>query len=407
MKNIIVSLMLLMAGQFACAQNPKIMDLFHYADSMPLAFCRANYIACDGEPTRLVLTISLHQMHDDDAVLVDKKGKVVDWQNTTPYVLELSRRMTQVCEELSKDAVDAYRVEWHRKLQDVYKMINGKTLDGCEANPVLDDVEYAIVLDRDDSLIASGYVSPSIVKNSVRESLRLHHSAKWSTLDEEWRKQLPMPLYSDSLMYLCAIDSVVAERKYIDAKDYLNYVKPILKGVKHRNVSYYCDSILTQEVADEMYSVIRYPENRAPYPSSTEGVIYEFDSKEQYDEMYKHILDATLKYVKLHPDVGYNNLELTKFDVDYMEFELHDVIGTMNYEMRDGKTPKNFNVQFRSVHEFEKKKFADDVILDFDKGTKYYLLIMDTTGDLHLPRQWDKASKCVNGKYTYLKGMGK
>ncbi len=406
MKNIIFTLMLLIVGQYASAQNPKIMELCHYVDSMKLGSCRVIYTAGDGEATRIAVTISLYDVNDDNAVMVDRQGRVVDNWDTSKRS-ELSKRMTQVCEELSKDAVDAYRVEWHRKLQDVYKRMNGKALDSCEANPIVDDVEYAIVMDRDDDWKDSGEVTPSSVRKNVKESLRFHHSAIWSISNFKWNELRPMPIYSDSLVYYCSIDSVVAERKYIDVKDYMNHVKPILKGVKHRNVSYSCDSVLTQDVADEMYSVIRYPENCAPYPSSTEGVIYEFDSQEQYNEVYKRIQAATVEYVKLHPDVGYTNLELTDSEIDFIDVEVRDVIGTLNYKMREGKAPKNFNVQFRGVKEHEQKMDDNGFMYRVNTSSKYYLLIMDTTGDLHLPKQWDKASRCVNGKYTYLKGMGK
>jgi hypothetical protein len=142
MKNIIVILMLLIVGQYASAQNPKIMDLCRYADSTKLGSCRAFYTAGDGEPTRFVVNISLYDVHGDNTVLVDRQGRVVDNWDTSKRS-ELSKRMTQVCEEMSKEAVDAYRVEWHRKLQDV---VISKTI--CERP-------------RSAKVIASGSTTPS------------------------------------------------------------------------------------------------------------------------------------------------------------------------------------------------------------------------------------------------------
>ena len=403
MKNIIFTLLLLIVGQYASAQNPKIMELCHYADSLHEAEReKGNYLNFDilmrrsawlDTGTRLIFNLILWYTHDDDAVLVNRKGKVYEMEKTPEVILDLRRRMEQVCEELSKDAVDAYRVESHHKLQDVYKRINGKAFEGCEVNPVVDDVEYAIVIKKDDNAPQELKNFPTVSKEmtSRREFLRYHHSANSTICNKDWDDERVMPLYIDSLSYYCFVDSMFCEHKDIDAKDYMNHVKPILKGIKHRKISFSWDSIITPEMEKEMNSPRHYSNNRAPYSSSTEGVIYEFESREQCQAVKKQIVDATIEYVKMHPDVGYLAIDFDMFESGCYIY--HTIFDSFNIEMKNGKAPKNFNVEITTKN--------------VNNEDKYYLLFMETSGDYCLPIQWDKASKCVNGKYTYLKGMGK
>ena len=194
-----------------------------------------------------------------------------------------------------------------------------------------------------------------------------------------------------TFFYTYTPDSVPDEtHELINKKEFAKLIKPILnqKGIEKRDI--YIRRDINCPVGPEMgnysYTRVGYRTyNQLTTDSETKGTVYKLQSVEQAEEVIHLLNEVIWKYLDQHPHLFYS------FHPDV----------TMprwgRYSSGSGYYEPYFTMeQHTTIQE-------DCTILIHNYLTDYYLLVLNTVGDLWLPREWPFMKSWENGQIIYEK----
>ena len=228
--------------------------------------------------------------------------------------------------------------------------------------------------------------APEIVRFYYDDDL----PTRYNGLDPEKTAMLATKGFG-TFFYTYTPDSVPDEtHELINKKEFAKLIKPILnqKGIEKRDI--YIRRDINCPVGPEMgnysYTRVGYRTyNQLTTDSETKGTVYKLQSVEQAEEVIHLLNEVIWKYLDQHPHLFYS------FHPDV----------TMprwgRYSSGSGYYEPYFTMeQHTTIQE-------DCTILIHNYLTDYYLLVLNTVGDLWLPREWPFMKSWENGQIIYEK----
>ena len=265
---------------------------------------------------------------------------------------------------LGKDASESYLYEYHK--------------DGT------DTIKYSLAFRRDDGALRTYRYNNSVYFNNAGEVAlfdytRSNDSDGWGATDWGYYSHLytiPNDTWDDMQPFDHAAFEALIAPKLKDAKK--------LKGAKAYPVYWRHDEGFNDDVGPNgnlVGKTVRqsdYGHNK--HYGLTTGTLYFIPIQREAEAkaLYRQIDSLAHSYVDSHPEQYYTYT----FSSDFRYGNLRDmVLG------QDFKDDSNYSL----------KALADD--------TGFYILSINTKGELWIPRDWPRLKSYVNGEMVYLKGM--
>ena len=258
------------------------------------------------------------------------------------------------------DAAECYLWEYHRNGVDSirYSMALGAYATGS-------DSLYSSTYKRD----VYYYNAPEMLTFYYNSNPNVRPNDSWDIKGFGW------------FNYVYSADSVQGKRTYIDKEDYIRHIERILKqkGVERYPLHLSHDSTCTIGTQNE--EMILSAESKSPRQpkSETKGTIYTIRSAALADSILHQLVAATWQYLDAHPTVCY---------------------GDFRAESRfQNRTLTTLFCSEQLTRQYEEIRVLIHCLTD----TEYNILVLHTTGDLWLPKEWAILKSWENGKATYNK----
>lgn len=281
------------------------------------------------------------------------------------------QRLTQVLDSirttfarLGKDASESYLYEYHK--------------DGT------DTIKYSLAFRRDDGALRTYRYNNSVYFNNAGEVALFDYTRRddsdgWGATDWGYYSHL-YTIPNDTWDDMQPFDHVAFEALIAPA---LKAAKK-LKGAKAYPVYWRHDEGFNDDVGPNGNLVGKTVRQSDYGPNShyglTTGTLYFIPIQHEAEAkaLYRQIDSLAHSYVDSHPEQYYTYT----FSSDFRYGNLRDMV-----RGQDFKDDSNYSL----------KALADD--------TGFYILSINTKGELWIPRDWPRLKSYVNGKMEYLKGM--
>lgn len=265
---------------------------------------------------------------------------------------------------LGKDASESYLYEYHK---------NGT-----------DTIKYSLAFRRDDDTLYSSRHGNNVYFRNANEAAsfdytRRNDSDGWGATD--WGNfnhlfTIPNGLSWDDMR---PFDHTAFEALIAPA---LKAVKK-LKGVKTYPVYWRHDEGFDDNlgsVGNLSFKTTRQSDYTSKHYGLTTGTCYFIPKQHEAETkaLYKQLDSLAYNYVEHHPEQYYHYT----FTSDFSYWKLSNMIRGLNIE---------------GDSDYELKTYADN--------NGYYILSINTMGELWIPKDWQKLKSYINGERTYLKGM--
>lgn len=265
---------------------------------------------------------------------------------------------------LGKDASESYLYEYHK--------------DGT------DTIKYSLAFRRDDGALRTYRYNNSVYFNNAGEVAlfdytRSNDSDGWGATD--WGNYshlytIPNDTWDDMQPFDHAAFEALIAPKLKDAKK--------LKGAKAYPVYWRHDEGFNDDVGPNGNLVGKTVRQSDYGPNShyglTTGTLYFIPIQHEAEAkaLYRQIDSLAHSYVDSHPEQYYTYT----FSSDFRCGNLRDMVRGQD---------------IKGDASYELKALADD--------TGFYILSINTKGELWIPRDWPRLKSYVNGEMEYLKGM--
>lgn len=265
---------------------------------------------------------------------------------------------------LGKDASESYLYEYHK---------NGT-----------DTIKYSLAFSRDDDTLHRSRYGNSVYFRNASEVAsfdytRRNDSDGWGSTDWGNFSHLYTIPHGISWDDMRPFDHATFEELINPA---LKSVKK-LKGVKAYPVYWRHDEGYDDNIGPDgnlVGKTVRQSEYTDKHYGITTGTFY-FIPKEYEAEastLYRQLDSLAYDYVEHHPEQYYHYT----FSSGFSYWNLKDLVGGTDIE---------------GDSNYALKTLADD--------NGFYILSINTTGELWIPKDWPKLKSYINGEKTYLKGM--
>lgn len=266
---------------------------------------------------------------------------------------------------LGKDASESYLYEYHK--------------DGT------DTIKYSLAFRRDDGALRTYRYNNSVYFNNAGEVAlfdytRSNDSDGWGATDWGYYSHLYTIGNDISWDDMQPFDHVAFEVLIAPA---LKAAKK-LKGAKAYPVYWRHDEGFNDDVGPKGNLVGKTVRQSDYGPNShyglTTGTLYFIPIQHEAEAkaLYRQIDSLAHSYVDSHPEQYYTYT----FSSDFRYGNLRDMVRGQD---------------FKDDASYDLKALADD--------TGFYILSINTKGELWIPRDWPRLKRYVNGKMEYLKGM--